>query len=71
MTTACCPDCRLRFTSNAGAYLPACPRCGEPLQTRDALGVVGFGLFTPDGTEAEPVAVAVAMPIPGLSPDWP
>ena len=66
MIHASCPDCRLRFTPGAAAYLPACPTCGEPLQPLGGLdGAVGFRLFRPDDApHALPQAVVVAMPIP-------
>lgn len=66
MTHASCPDCRLRFTPAAAAYLPACPACGEPLQTLDGFdGAVGFRLFRlDDAPHSLPQAAAVSMPIP-------
>ena len=72
MTHASCPDCRLRFTPAAAAYLQSCPSCGAPLQSMDGLaGAVGFRLFGPDeATDSAPHAVAVSMPAPdaGLGP---
>ena len=66
MTHASCPDCRLRFTPAAAAYLPSCPTCGQPLQPLDGLdGAVGFRLFRlDDAPHSLPQAVAVAMPTP-------
>lgn len=65
MTRACCPDCRLRFTPAAAAYLVACPRCGEPLRTPTGLeGAVGFRLFrVEDVPHSLPEAGAVSIPI--------
>jgi hypothetical protein len=67
MTHVSCPDCRLRFSPAATAYLPACPECGGPLQPLGALeGAVGLRLFRVDGAKHSlPEAVAVAMPTPG------
>jgi hypothetical protein len=66
VTRAACPDCRLRFTVAAAAYLPACPGCGEPLQALNrADAVVGFRLFKPEiSPPSLPGAVAVSMPVP-------
>jgi hypothetical protein len=63
---ASCPECRLRFTPAAAAYLPSCPTCGGPLRLLDRLeGVVGFRLFrSADAPYSLPQAVAVSMPIP-------
>ncbi len=65
MTRACCPDCRLRFTAAAAAYLAACPVCGEPPQTLAGLeSVVGFRLFRlEEPTHSLPQGVAVSIPI--------
>lgn len=67
MTHASCPDCRLRFTRAAAAYLPACPTCGQPLQPLGGLdAAVGFRLFrAEDVPHSLPDAVEVAMPAPG------
>jgi hypothetical protein len=69
MTHSCCPSCRLRFTRAAAASLEACPRCGErPISVDNAEQIIGFRLVAaPD--LVEPVALAVAMPIPGLPGD--
>jgi predicted amidophosphoribosyltransferase len=66
MTHAICPDCRLRFTRAAAAYLPCCPRCGEPLQPLAELaGALGYRLFVPeDARHAQPDAIEVSMPMP-------
>ena len=66
MTQACCPNCRLRFTRAATAYLSACPQCGEPLEPKpSAERMIGFRLFTPDDVaDVVPEAVAIAMPSP-------
>jgi predicted amidophosphoribosyltransferase len=66
MTVASCGGCRLRFTAAAAAYLPACPRCGKPLQhlagRADALG---FRLYNLDEAPSSmPEARAASMPIP-------
>ncbi len=73
MTHVSCPDCRLRFTPAAAAYLPACPTCGEPLQPMTRLDeAVGFRLFGPDDVPHPlPNAVEVAMPAPGPHPTHP
>lgn len=65
MTHACCPDCRLRFTPAAAAYLPACPRCGESMRQLDRLATaVGWQLFKlDDETGPLPEAISVALPI--------
>jgi hypothetical protein len=70
MTQRFCPDCRLRFTPAAAAYLPACPECGEPLQPlRELERAVGFRLFRlDDARHSLPEAVAVAMPTPDPRP---
>jgi len=65
MTRLCCPHCRLRFTPAAGAYLAACPQCGEPPQPASPQGVVGFRIFRlQDVPHSLPEAVAVALPVP-------
>jgi hypothetical protein len=65
MTHVCCPDCRLRFTPAAAAYLVACPECGEPPKALAGLeGVVGFRLFRVDDVSHLPEAVAASIPIP-------
>jgi len=67
MTHACCPDCRLRFTPAASAYLAVCPQCGEPPRPITSLqGAFGFRLFTSDDLCSTPLpeALAVSIPIP-------
>jgi hypothetical protein len=66
MTHSCCPNCRLRFTHAAAAYMAACPQCGDPPQPMAALeGAVGYRLFTlDDDPQLRPEAIAVSMPIP-------
>lgn len=66
MTHVSCPDCRLRFTAGAAAYLVACPKCGETLQAqRRPDEVLGYRLHhLPDAFPSVPEAVAVAMPMP-------
>jgi hypothetical protein len=69
MTHVCCPDCRLRFTPVAAAYLVACPQCGEPPKPMaDLEGAVGFQLFRlEDVPHSLPEAVAVSIQIPDPS----
>jgi hypothetical protein len=71
MTHGCCPSCRLRFTPAVAAHLDACPGCGEPPLLIDRVEeLVGLRLVTPDDLmEPAPVAVAVAVPVPGLPGD--
>jgi hypothetical protein len=65
MTHQCCPPCRLRFTAAAGAYLVACPECGEPPQSSSLEGTVGFRIFRLEDVPLSlPEAVAVSLPIP-------
>ncbi len=66
MTQVGCPNCRLRLTAGASAYLVACPECGRPLQAiADAQSVVGFRLFVVEDVPQErPEALAVAIPFP-------
>lgn len=65
MTHLCCPHCRLRFTPATGAYLAACPQCGEPPQPSSLQGIVGFRIFRlQDVPHPLPEAVAVALPVP-------
>jgi hypothetical protein len=73
MTHAMCPDCRLRFTSAAAAYLPACPACGEQLQPLAGLaGAMGYRLFRlEDVSHAHPEAIEVSMPIRDPGPRRP
>jgi hypothetical protein len=68
---ASCPGCRMRFTPDLASYLPACPVCGEPLQslagTDQAVGLRLFSLDdirSPDDTQPPPDALAVSMPDP-------
>jgi hypothetical protein len=71
MTRGCCPSCRLRFTPAVAAHLDACPGCGEPpLSIEGAEQLIGFRLAGPDDLiEPAAVAVAVAMPVPGVPGD--
>ena len=66
MTQVCCPSCRLRYARAVGAYIVACPRCGEPLEVNwPAAKTLGFRLAVADDLgEALPEAIAVAMPLP-------
>jgi hypothetical protein len=71
MTHGCCPSCRLRFTPAVAAHLDACPGCGEPpLSVEGAQQLVGFRLVAPDDVlMPASVAVAVAIPVPGVPGD--
>jgi hypothetical protein len=66
MTQICCPDCRLRFTGAAAAYLAACPQCAELLQPiPSAEAIIGFRRFSHDEFPyTVPTAVAIALPSP-------
>jgi predicted RNA-binding Zn-ribbon protein involved in translation (DUF1610 family) len=66
MIPLCCPSCRLRFTPAAGAYLAACPECGELPQVVVALErTFGFRLVGPEDLPHElPQAVAASIPVP-------
>jgi len=65
MTHLCCPHCRLRFTPAAGAYLAACPECGEPPQPFSLEGTVGFRIFTlEEAPHSLPQAAVVSLPVP-------
>lgn len=65
MTHLCCPDCGLRFTPAAAAYITACPKCGESPQLTSSEGSLGFRLFGPEDLPHElPQAVAVSFPVP-------
>lgn len=72
MIHACCPGCQLRFISVISAYLPACPKCGDPLRQLDRPSeAVGHRLFTlDDDTHSLPEALSAALPIPDPQP-WP
>ena len=69
MTHVCCPDCRLRFSPLAEAYLVACPGCGEPPQTLAGLQeAVGFRLFRLDDVPhplPKAITVSISTPDPG------
>ena len=69
MTRACCPSCRMRFTSATAAYLEACPSCGQALQSvPSARAALGYRLFEfTDPLTELPVAVEAALPVP----PWP
>jgi hypothetical protein len=66
MTQVCCPSCRLRFARAVGAYIVACPRCGEPPELDWPAGkMIGFRLAEADELfDALPEAIAVALPRP-------
>lgn len=65
MTHVYCPECRLRFTPAAAAYLDACPECGERLRASSLRGTVGFRLLRlEDVPHPLPRAVAASIPVP-------
>lgn len=66
MTHICCPQCRLRFTTAAAAYITACPECGESPQPIASLErTFGFRLVGPEDLPREPpYATAVSIPLP-------
>ena len=68
MTRACCPSCRMRFTSASAAYLDACPTCGQALQSvSSAQAALGYRLFEFSESLPEmPIAVEAALPVPPL-----
>jgi hypothetical protein len=67
MTRACCPSCRLRFTSASAASLEACPGCGQALQSiPSARAALGYRLFEFDEPLPElPIAAEAALPVSG------
>jgi hypothetical protein len=69
MTRACCPSCRLRFTSAATVPLGACPECGQALQSvPSARAALGYRLFEFTEQLPElPMAAEAALPVPS----WP
>jgi hypothetical protein len=66
MTHASCPDCRLRFSAGAAAYLVVCSNCGGPVHiTNSPAEVFGYRLEHPSvAASSLGEAVAVAMPLP-------
>lgn len=60
-----CPDCRLRLTAGAAAYVVLCPGCGELLEIeRKPSEVLGYQLHRPtdaSSPRADALAVAIAM----------
>lgn len=49
MTHLCCPNCRLRFTPAAAAYIVACPECGGvPHPIASLARTLGFRLVGPE-----------------------
>jgi hypothetical protein len=66
MTHLCCPNCRLRFTPAATAYIIACPECGDSPQTIASLErTLGFRLVGPEDLPHKlPHATAVSLPLP-------
>jgi predicted nucleic acid-binding Zn-ribbon protein len=66
MTRACCPSCRLRFTSAATVSLSACPDCGQALQSVPAAhAALGYRLFKFTEPLPElPIAVEAELPVP-------
>ena len=65
MTLLSCPDCRLRFSAAASAYVTTCPECGEPPQPTDLGSSLGFRLVGAAELRSElPEALAVSIPVP-------
>ena len=62
----CCPNCRLRFTPAAAAYIMACPECGDPPRPIASLErTLGFRLVGPEDLPHElPYAVARSIALP-------
>jgi predicted component of type VI protein secretion system len=71
MTRLSCPSCRLRFSAAAASTFTTCPECGRELQAvASAEALVGYRRFDMVGPEsALPMAVEVALPVPGPRPD--
>jgi hypothetical protein len=71
MTRFCCPSCRLRFAGAATASLEDCPNCaGALVPVLSAADALGYRLFDAvDAPPALPMAVEVAIPLPGPGPD--
>jgi hypothetical protein len=69
VTGASCPECRLRFTPAAAAYLPSCPTCGGRIQPIErAAAAIGLCLFRhEDIPPSLPEAVAVSIETPDPS----
>ena len=69
MGQLCCPNCRLRFTPAAAAYIVACPECGDAPRPIASLELTfGFRLVGPEDLPHElPYAAArsIALPEPG------
>jgi predicted amidophosphoribosyltransferase len=64
MIRVCCPQCRLRFSPAATAYINACPDCGQPLKSVSGpQEIIGFRLIELDAVP-EAVAQAVSLPVP-------
>jgi hypothetical protein len=68
MICVCCPECRLRFTPAASAFVESCPECDRVLQSvTNPRAVVGFRLLRLDTLPpavTDPIAVAVSLPLP-------
>jgi hypothetical protein len=65
MAHLCCPDCRLRFTPAASAYISSCPECGTQPQQITSEGAVGFRLVGPEDLPIDlPEAIAASLPPP-------
>ena len=73
MTRACCPDCRLRFTSAATASFITCPECGQELHPApSAQAALGYRLFEfTDALPELPMAGEAVLPTGTLWPDGP
>jgi hypothetical protein len=73
MTRACCPSCRLRFTSASAAHLSACPECDQALESiPSAQAAMGYRLFErADPLPELPMAGEAALPVGPPSPPPP
>ena len=66
MTHLCCPNCRLRFTPAAAAYISACPECAAPPEAASLERTLGFRLVGPEDLPHElPYATDVSGAPPG------
>lgn len=66
MGQLCCPNCRLRFTPAAAAYIVACPECDEPPRPIASLErALGFRLVGPEDLPHElPYVAARSVVLP-------
>jgi hypothetical protein len=71
MIRVCCPECRLRFSPAASAFIECCPDCDRVLQSvTDPRAMVGFRLLKLDAFPpalTDPIAAAVSLPLPDPS----